>query len=90
MNGTVEYDGKDIRTIKADITIDVKAINTQNANRDNDLRGTEFFDIAKYPTITFKSKRVEPGRRRVQADRRPDDPQRRPRKSRSTSRRRRR
>lgn len=61
VSGTVEYDGKDVRTIKADVTIDVKAINTQNANRDNDLRGTEFFDAAKYPTITFKSKRVEPG-----------------------------
>ena len=61
VSGTVEYDGKDVRTIKADVTIDVKAINTQNANRDNDLRGTEFFAAAKYPTITFKSKRVEPG-----------------------------
>ena len=32
-----------------------------NDRRDNDLRGTEFFDTAKYPRITFKSKRVEPG-----------------------------
>jgi polyisoprenoid-binding protein YceI len=61
MSGTVEYDGKDVRTIKTDVTIDVKAINTQNANRDNDLRGSEFFDTATYPSITFKSKRVEPG-----------------------------
>jgi polyisoprenoid-binding protein YceI len=61
MSGTVVYDGKDVKTIKADVTIDVKAINTQNANRDNDLRGAEFFDAAKYPSITFKSKRVEPG-----------------------------
>ena len=61
MTGTVEYDGKDVRTIKVDVAIDVKAINTQNASRDNDLRGAEFFDTAKYPTITFKSKRVEPG-----------------------------
>lgn len=61
ITGTVEYDGKDVRTIKADVTIDVKAINTQNANRDGDLRGPDFFDTAKHPTITFKSKRVEPG-----------------------------
>jgi polyisoprenoid-binding protein YceI len=59
--GTVEYDGKDVRTIKADVTIDLQSINTQNANRDNDLRGAEFFDVARYPTATFKSKRVEPG-----------------------------
>jgi polyisoprenoid-binding protein YceI len=61
ITGTVEYDGSDIRTIKADVSIDVKAINTQNANRDGDLRGPDFFDTAKHPKITFKSKRVEPG-----------------------------
>ena len=44
ITGTVEYDGKDVRTIKADVSIDVKAINTQNANRDGDLRGPDFFD----------------------------------------------
>ena len=59
--GTVEYDGKDVRTIKADVTIDLKSINTQNANRDNDLRGAEFFDVTRFPSATFKSKRVEPG-----------------------------
>ncbi len=61
ITGSVEYDGNDVRTIKADVSIDVKAINTQNANRDGDLRGPDFFDTAKHPTITFKSKRVEPG-----------------------------
>jgi len=61
ITGTVEYDGKDVRTIKTDVSIDVKGINTQNAKRDEDLRGPDFFDTAKYPTITFKSKRVEPG-----------------------------
>jgi polyisoprenoid-binding protein YceI len=61
MTGTVEYDGKDVRSVKADVTIDVRAINTQNTQRDQDLRGSDFFDTAKYPTITFKSKRVDPG-----------------------------
>jgi polyisoprenoid-binding protein YceI len=61
ITGTVEYDGKDVRSIKADVSIDVKGINTQNAKRDEDLRGPDFFDTAKYPTMTFKSKRVEPG-----------------------------
>ena len=61
ITGSVEYDGTDVRTIKADVTIDVKGINTQNPNRDGDLRSPTFFDVAKYPKITFKSKRVEPG-----------------------------
>jgi polyisoprenoid-binding protein YceI len=61
ITGTVEYDGKDVRSVKADVTIDVRAINTQNTQRDQDLRGSDFFDTAKYPTITFKSKRVDPG-----------------------------
>ena len=50
-------------SLKADITIDVTGINTGNENRDKDLKSPNFFDVAKYPTITFKSKRVGGGRR---------------------------
>src|SRR5262245_11791522 len=59
--GTVEYDGKDVRTVKADVRIDVNGINTQNAKRDGHLRSDDFFDAANHPFIAFKSKRVEPG-----------------------------
>lgn len=61
ISGLIEYDGKDIRTVTADVSIDVTAINTQNQGRDNDLRGPNFFDVANHPSITFKSKGVEPG-----------------------------
>jgi polyisoprenoid-binding protein YceI len=61
MSGTVEYDGKDISTIKADIKIDVTKINTGSAPRDKDLRDGGFFEVNKYPTMTFKSKQVQPG-----------------------------
>lgn len=61
ITGTIEYDGKDVRSIKADISIDVNGINTQNENRDKDLRSDNFFDVANHPTITFKSTRIEPG-----------------------------
>ena len=61
VTGTVEYDGKSVESIKADIAIDVQGINTGNEGRDNDLRSAAFFDVATYPTATFKSKRVEPG-----------------------------
>jgi polyisoprenoid-binding protein YceI len=59
ISGTVEYDGSNVHSVKADITIDVKGINTGNASRDRDLRGDGFFDIEKYPTMTFKSKRAQ-------------------------------
>ena len=60
ITGTLEYDGKDVRSIKADISIDVNGINTQNEGRDKHLRSDDFFDVANHPNITFKSKRVEP------------------------------
>ena len=59
IKGTIEYDGKSLDTIKVDASIDVSAINTGNQSRDRDLKGDGFFDVAKFPTATFKSKRVE-------------------------------
>ena len=59
ITGTLEYDGKDVNSIKADVSIDVNAISTQNGGRDKHLRSDDFFDVANHPNITFKSKRVE-------------------------------
>jgi polyisoprenoid-binding protein YceI len=61
VSGTIDYDGKDVRTVKADVRIDVNGINTQNVKRDGHLRSDDFFDAANHPHIIFKSKRVEPG-----------------------------
>jgi polyisoprenoid-binding protein YceI len=41
--------------------LDAKAIDTKSENRDSDLRGADWFDVGKYPTITFKSTKIEPG-----------------------------
>jgi polyisoprenoid-binding protein YceI len=60
ITGTLEYDGKDVRSIKVDVSIDVTSISTQNENRDKHLRSDDFFDATTHPNITFKSTRVEP------------------------------
>ena len=60
ISGKIEYDGKDVKSITADVIIDVTAINTGNSGRDNDLRSDNFFNTAQFPNMTFKSKRVEP------------------------------
>jgi polyisoprenoid-binding protein YceI len=58
--GTVTFDAKDIPgTLKVDATFDARTINTRNPDRDKDLRSALFFDVDKYPQITFKSKRAE-------------------------------
>jgi len=59
VNGTVQFDGKDLKTLTADVTIDVTGINTQEPKRDTHLRSADFFEVEKFPTITFKSKRAE-------------------------------
>lgn len=58
VTGTIVYDGKDTSTAKANVVIDATSIDTRNAKRDEHLKSADFFDVAKYPTITFQSKRA--------------------------------
>lgn len=58
-DGTVTTEGDDFTTLKIDFTIDASSINTDNEKRDEHLRGPDFFEVAKYPTLTFKSTKVE-------------------------------
>jgi polyisoprenoid-binding protein YceI len=69
--GTVTFDPKNLSTLQIDATIDARTINTRNADRDKDLRSDLFFDVAKYPRITFKSRSVAvagPGKLNVVGD----------------------
>jgi polyisoprenoid-binding protein YceI len=71
VSGTVQMDDKDISKSSVEVTIDAASVDTRVADRDKDLRSDHFFDTAKYPTLTFKSTRVEqvaPGMLKVTGD----------------------
>ena len=57
--GGVVVDSPDLSKASVNVTIDAGSIDTRVQRRDDDLRSDHFFDVAKYPTITFQSKRVE-------------------------------
>ncbi len=59
VSGTVQYDPADVTKTSLDVTIDAASVDTRIEMRDKDLRSPNFFDVEKYPTLTFKSKRVE-------------------------------
>lgn len=59
LSGTVNYDGKNLAGAKVDAKIDAKSINTSEAKRDEHLRGKDFFDVEKFPDITFKSTKIK-------------------------------
>lgn len=59
VTGTVDLDSTDASKPAIEATIDVKAIDTKWAKRDDHLRSPDFFDVEKFPSITFKSTKVQ-------------------------------
>ncbi len=57
--GTIEADEQDPTRSRVEVQIDAASIDTRTPQRDADLRGPNFLDVEHYPTITFKSKRIE-------------------------------
>ncbi len=57
--GTVHVDSEHPEKSSVTATIQASSIDTQNEKRDGHLQSPDFFDVAKYPTITFKSKSVK-------------------------------
>jgi polyisoprenoid-binding protein YceI len=56
--GTVDPDNPAASHVE--VTIDAASLNTHNAQRDDDLRGSYFLELDKHPTITFRSTTIEP------------------------------
>jgi polyisoprenoid-binding protein YceI len=59
VTGTVNWDDQDISKSSVDVTIDANTVDTGEPKRDADLKSGNFFDVAHYPTITFKSAKIE-------------------------------
>jgi len=57
--GTVVIDDGDISKSKVNVSIEMASINSNIAKRDEHLRSGDFFDVAKYPVMTFDSTKVE-------------------------------
>jgi polyisoprenoid-binding protein YceI len=57
--GTITANGNDAASAQIDATIDASSVDTRVERRDMHLKSPDFLDVAKYPTITFKSTKVE-------------------------------
>jgi len=58
-DGALNYDADNIENSTVEATIQVESINTGQEQRDGHLRSPDFFDVETYPTMTFKSRKVE-------------------------------
>ncbi|MGA2301610.1 MAG: YceI family protein [Candidatus Acidiferrum sp.] len=71
VKGTVVLDDQDITKSTVNVTIDATSVDTREPDRNKHLKSPDFLDVAKYPSITFKSTKVEqasPGELKVTGD----------------------
>ena len=59
VSGNILFDEKDVTKSLVEVVIKTASINTNHEGRDTHLRSADFFDVVKYPEMTFKSKRIE-------------------------------
>ena len=60
-HGTIQYDAAAPASSTVNVEIDAGTIDTGNDKRDGHLKSPDFFDVAKFPTLTFISSKVTPG-----------------------------
>jgi polyisoprenoid-binding protein YceI len=58
VSGTLNFDEQDVTNSRIDVTIPTATINTREPDRDTHLKSADFFDVEKFPTISFKSTSV--------------------------------
>jgi len=62
VTGVATLDETDVTKSRVEASIDAASINTRDAQRDAHLKSADFFDVEKFPTLSFKSKRVDRSR----------------------------
>ena len=78
-DGVIRYDKQNPAASSVEFTVRAASIDTDNDDRDEHLRSKDFFDVEKYPTLTFTSAEVKAeGRQHPGGDRQPDDARRDP------------
>lgn len=60
LSGTLQLDSSDITKSSVQASIEAASINTREPQRDAHLKSADFFDVEKFPTLDFKSTKVEP------------------------------
>ena len=60
VSGTLERHEGDVTKSKVEVTIDAASVNTRDAQRDAHLKSPDFFEVEKFPTLSFKSTRIIP------------------------------
>ena len=59
ISGSVTFDAADPSKSAVDLTVPVESINTRNDKRNQHLKSPDFFNAKQFPTLTFKSNKVE-------------------------------
>lgn len=59
LSGTLTYDPQNISKSSIEVSIEAASVNTREPQRDAHLKSADFFDVEKYPVLTFKSTKVE-------------------------------